>query len=131
MLTTSLCLQTIDFEKRQAKGFAKFDIPESIRERVLDLAQQAEELEGSFSLLSSHLVPLPLNTTLMLALLLRSFRSISSSSDCLDRLGEAPSSPRHHPWNLDQGRIRAGESRGVLESLDGWLGAGGCYGLGE
>lgn len=89
MLTTSLCLQTIDFEKRQAKGFAKFDIPESIRERVLDLAQQAEELEGSFNLLSLpiSLVPLPLNTTLTLVslvlihqLLLRLSRQTRRSS---------------------------------------------------
>ena len=42
--------QTIEFDRRQAKGFPKFDMPEVIRERALELVHQAEEAERQSSL---------------------------------------------------------------------------------
>lgn len=35
----------MDFEKRQAKGFAKFDVPEAIRDRALELVSKAERAQ--------------------------------------------------------------------------------------
>lgn len=37
--------QNIDFEKRQAKGFPRFEIPELIKERALELVQVEEAAE--------------------------------------------------------------------------------------
>jgi hypothetical protein len=43
----------MDFEKRQAKGFARFEIPESIKERALELVAKAQEAESGSSSLPS------------------------------------------------------------------------------
>jgi hypothetical protein len=35
----------MEFEKRQAKGFARFEIPEAVKERALELVVKSQEAE--------------------------------------------------------------------------------------
>jgi AAA+ superfamily predicted ATPase len=50
-----LALQTIDFEKRQAKGFSSLDITEEARNRALEMALEddAEAVNSALKLLTA------------------------------------------------------------------------------